>query len=105
MNYTLHVPAEPPARLFWSVTAYDVETRCLMDTEWERGDRGSRDDLVREPDGSVVVHFGPRPPAGRDANWIPTLPGRHWFAYFRLYGPEQAYFDRDWQLGDVTPAV
>ena len=41
--YTLHVPADPPAKLFWSATVYDVDTRCLIDNEQQRGDRGSRD--------------------------------------------------------------
>ena len=39
----LHVPADPPAKLFWSATVYDVDTRCLIDNEQQRGDRGSRD--------------------------------------------------------------
>jgi hypothetical protein len=102
--YTLHVPADQPARLFWSVSVYDVWTRCLIDNEQQRGDRGSRDpDLVLNRDGSVDLWFGPTAPAGREANWVQTVPGRHWFSYFRLYGPLQGYFDRSWKLGDITP--
>jgi hypothetical protein len=102
-DYRLHVPAGVPAKLFWSVTAYDVATRCLIDNPHERGDRGSRDqDLVRNDDGSVDIVFGPQAPAGKEGNWVPTLPGKHWFAYFRLYGPLEAYFDRSWKLGDIT---
>ncbi|MGO4203451.1 DUF1214 domain-containing protein [Rhodococcus sp. TAF43] len=37
--YTLHVPAGVPAKLFWSATVYDVDTRCLVDNEQGRGDR------------------------------------------------------------------
>ena len=103
-SYSLHVPADPPAKLFWSVTAYDAWTRCLIDNEQQRGDRGSRDaDLVTNDDGSVDVHFGPAAPASGEGNWIPTIPGRHWFSYFRLYGPLESYFDRSWKLGDITP--
>jgi Protein of unknown function (DUF1214) len=32
-DYHLHVPANPPAKLFWSVTVYDVTTRCLIDND------------------------------------------------------------------------
>jgi hypothetical protein len=104
-HYRLHVPADPPAKLFWSATVYDVWTRCLIDNEQQRGDRGSRDsDLVRNDDGSVDLSFGPTAPAGREANWVETIPGRHWFSYFRLYGPLDSYFDRSWKLGDITPA-
>ena len=103
--YTLRVPADPPAKLFWSATVYDVDTRCLIDNPQGRGDRGSRDPDVRyEDDGSVVLHFGPEPAAEGDTNWVQTIPGRHWFSYFRFYGPLEAYFDRSWKLGDITPA-
>jgi hypothetical protein len=49
------------------------------------------------------VDFGPDAPPGREANWIQTIPGRHWFSYFRFYGPLESYFDRSWKLGDITP--
>ena len=74
--YTLHVPADPPAKLFWSATVYDASTRCLIDNEQQRGDRGSRDpDLVVNPDGSVDLYFGPTAPAGGESNWVQTIPG------------------------------
>ena len=103
-SYTLHVPADPPARLFWSATVYDAATRCLIDNDQQRGDRGSRDDdLKREPDGSVYLCFGPAAPAGHESNWVQTIPGRRWFCYVRFYGPLEPYFDRSWKLGDIQP--
>ncbi len=105
-SYTLHVPADPPARLFWSVTVYDAGTRCLIDNDQQRGDRGSRDrDLTRGADGSVDLYFGPTAPAGRESNWVQTIPGRHWFCYVRFYGPLEPYFDRTWKLGDIHPGL
>jgi hypothetical protein len=38
---------------------------------------------------------------GLENNWIPTVPGRAWFAWFRLYAPLQPYFDRTWRLPDI----
>jgi hypothetical protein len=38
---------------------------------------------------------------GGEKNWVPTVPGRGWFAYFRFYAPTEAYFDRSWQLPDI----
>ncbi len=103
-TYTMHVPANPPAKLFWSFTVYDVDTRCLIDNEQQRGDRGSRDaDLVPNPDGSVTLYVGPAAPEAKDSNWVQTIPGKHWFAYFRFYGPLEPYFDHSWKLGDITP--
>jgi len=104
-EYRLHVPADPPAKLFWSMTVYDAWTRCLIDNDQQRGDRGSRDsDVVSNEDGSVDLWFGPTAPEGRESNWIQTIPGRHWFSYFRFYGPLEPYFDRSWKLGDITRA-
>lgn len=104
-DYTLHVPANVPAKLFWSATVYDVTTRCLIDNPQQRGDRGSRDpELVTNEDGSVDLFFGPNIPASGDSNWVQTIPGKHWFSYFRFYGPLEPYFDRTWKLGDITAA-
>jgi hypothetical protein len=51
---------------------------------------------------SVDLYFGPKPPvAGRETNWIKTLPGKGWFTYFRLYAPTQPFFDRKWTLNDI----
>ncbi len=100
-RYRLHVPANPPAKLFWSVTLYDAQTRCLVQNPRQIADRSSRQDLLKNPDGSVEIVFGPAPRAGREKNWIPTEPGKAWFAYFRLFGPLEGYFDRSWRLGDI----
>jgi hypothetical protein len=100
-SYRLRVPKDVPVAQFWSVTAYDNETRCFVDTGVQP-DRSSRDGLARNPDGSVDLFFGPAPPPGKpQTNWIKTLPGKGWFTYFRLYGPTQPYFDRSWVLEDI----
>jgi hypothetical protein len=102
--YRLHVPPDPPAGQFWSVTLYDIATRRFIETPEQRADRSSRQDLVKNPDGSVDLWFAPKPPAGQpESNWIPTAPGKEWFAYFRLYGPLQAYMDETWPLPDIEP--
>jgi len=43
-------------------------------------------DLKKNADGSVDIYCGPKAPKGFETNWIPTVPGRNWFSYFRLYG-------------------
>ena len=101
-HYTLHVPPDVPAKLFWSATIYDVQTRCLIDNAQGRGDRGSRDsDVAVNDDGSIDLYFGPDAPSGHASNWVQTIPGRHWFSYFRFYGPLEPYFDKSWKLGDI----
>lgn len=104
-TYRLHVPADVPAGQWWSVALYDVETRCFMDTKYDKVEVGSRTDLVKNPDGSVDLVFAPEPPQDSpESNWIPTVPGRAWFTYFRLYGPLKPYFDARWKLPDIEAA-
>jgi hypothetical protein len=96
------VPKDAPAALFWAVTVYDNETRCLIDTG-TFPERTSKDEIVINADGSVDLSFGPSLPAGKPPqNWIRTLRDRGWFTYFRIYGPTQSYFDRTWQLPDIA---
>jgi hypothetical protein len=101
-TYKLHVPANPPAKRFWSVTAYDEDTRQMVVTEQGRPDISSRkQDIVKNPDGSIDVYFGPKAPTGHETNWIQTEPGKGWFAYFRFYGPTEPFFDKSWVLPDI----
>jgi hypothetical protein len=100
-TYRLHVLPNPPVTQFWSVTLYDVATRALIENNTEITDRSSRQDLVKNADGSVDLYFGPTAPKGFDKNWIPTLAGKAWFPYFRLYGPTEAHFDRRWILPNI----
>jgi hypothetical protein len=99
-SYKLHVPPNAPAKLFWSVTLYDVDTRSLLVNKQKIADRSSRMDLKKNTDGSVDIYCSPIGPAGFEANWIPTVAGKSWFAYFRFYEPTETYFDKSWPLGD-----
>jgi hypothetical protein len=100
-TYRLHVPANPPAKQFWSVTTYDKDTRQVVVTEQGRPDLSSRkEDLVKNNDGSVDVYFGPKAPKGKEANWVQTVPGKEWFTYFRFYAPTESFFDKSWSLPD-----
>jgi hypothetical protein len=99
-SYRLRVPPNTPIKLFWSVTVYDADTRALILNEQKIADRSSRMDLRKNQDGSVDIYCGPKAPAGFEKNWIPTVSGKNWFAYFRFYEPTGAYFDRSWPLPD-----
>ena len=52
-------------------------------------------------DGSIDVYFGPEAPAGKENNWIQTVPGKGWFVLFRFYGPLKPFFDKTWKPDDV----
>src|SRR4030095_16579387 len=68
--------------------------------EQKIADGSSRMDLRKNDDGSVDIYCGPKAPAGFEKNWIPTVHGKNWFAYFRFYRPTEPYFDRSWPLSD-----
>ena len=40
-------------------------------------------------------------PAGKEPNWIATVPGKAWFAFFRLYGSLAPWFDKTGQPGEI----
>jgi len=97
--YQLRVPLPVPDRLFWSVTVYDAETRSQVQTDQGRAALRSLFELKQVSGSSVDLHFGPTAPKG-ESPWIKTVPGKGWFVYFRLYGPEPAAFDGSWKPGD-----
>jgi hypothetical protein len=100
-NYKLHVSANVPVKEFWSITVYDMETSALFRNS-ERLVVSSTDKAVQKnPDGSVDVYFGPKAPAGKEANWVYTTEGKNWFPWFRFYGPEKAVEDKSWKMPDI----
>jgi hypothetical protein len=100
-SYKLTIPQPVPDKLFWSVTAYDAQTRSEVQTDQDKAALRSLFELknvsTTQP---TELYFGPMPPAGHEGQWIKTVPGRGWFAYIRIYGPEKAAFDGSWKPGD-----
>lgn len=101
-SYTMNVPANVPAKDFWSVVIYDPQTRSELQTSQPFPSKNNkRDKLLTNADGSVDLYFGPKAPAGKEANWIATVPGKSWFTILRLYGPLEPWFDKTWRPGEV----
>ncbi len=99
-SYVLRVPAKVPAKQFWSVTVYDSSTSAFV-RESPRVEVSSFNLESKNADGSVDVHFGPKAPSGKKANWIYTEPNKRWFAFFRFYGPESSVLDKSFKLDDI----
>ena len=101
-NYKLTIPANVPAKDFWSVVAYDPQTRSELQTGQKFPSKNNqKEGLVENKDGSVDLYFGSEAPAGKEGNWIQTVPGKGWFAILRLYGPLDPWFDNEWQPGEI----
>ena len=100
-NYKLNIPANVPAKDFWSVVVYDPQTRSMLQTNQDYPNKNSqKDELIYNEDGSVDLYYGPTMPEGKEANWTQTVPGKAWFVLFRTYGPLEPWFDKTWQLND-----
>lgn len=99
-NYTLNVPLPVPGKLFWSVTVYDTDTRSQIKNKSKKWALRSLFELKDVQGESVDLHFGPQAPRGRENFWVETAPGKGWFVYFRIYGPEPPAFDGSWRPGD-----
>ncbi|SAK91630.1 hypothetical protein AWB79_06722 [Caballeronia hypogeia] len=100
-NYKLTIPQPVPGKLFWSVTIYDAETRSQVQTDQDKAALRSLFELKDVPTNAPLdLYVGPSTPAGAEGRWIKTTPGKGWFAYIRIYGPEAAAFDKSWKPGD-----
>ena len=57
--------------------------------------------LLVNAEGSVDIYFGPKPPAGKENNWVQTIPETVWNTILRLYGPLEPWFDKTWRPGEI----
>lgn len=100
-TYKLTVPPNAPVSLYWSATAYDRATHALIRDQSRSSRASTSQGLKQNPDGSVDLFFGPKAPAGMEANWVPTRADGGFEVLFRLYGPKPALFEKTWVLPDL----
>jgi hypothetical protein len=100
-TYRLTVPPNAPIRQYWSATVYDRTTHApIRSARWPS--RSSQTPgLQKNAEGSVDVYFGPKAPAGKVSNWIPTSTDGGFEVLFRFYGPEKPLFEKTWRLPDI----
>ena len=106
MNYQVNLPPDIPAARFWSLTAYDTETRSMLHTPQRFPRVGSQayptPAATANTDGSTTITFGPQRPADSpEGNWIQTTDGKGWFLILRLYSPLESFFDKSWRPSEV----
>ena len=100
-NYRLVMPPNVPVRDYWAISTYDLETAALiLDVEPSSID-SNMEEVKKNADGSVDIYFGPKPPKGKESNWLPTDPKRRFFLLARFYGPEPGLFDKSFELNDM----
>ena len=100
-TYKLRVPKDTPAKEFWSLTVYDRATWAFINNPLDRAGLDSfNKNMKMNVDGSVDLYFGPNAPAGLESNWIPTM-GKEPYLWLRLYGPEDAFWNKTFKMSDV----
>lgn len=100
-TYRLRLPAQVPAKQFWSVDLYDAHSAAFIRQAQVVGVDSFNQSVQKNADGSIDLYFAPEPPAGRESNWISTRAGQPFFAFFRVFGPEPSIIDRSWVLSDI----
>lgn len=104
-TYKVTLPGPVPVGQFWSFTVYDTQTRSMLETDQKAaGIDSNKPDIKADADGSTTIWFSPEPPAGHEANWVQTWPGKSWQVILRLYAPLEPWFDKSWKPGDLNPA-
>lgn len=94
----------PPARAFWSVTAYNKDQH-FIENPIERYALGDRDPLVFNSDGSLDIYLQRQSPGPeREANWLPTPKARPFNLMMRLYWPKREATDGTWSPPKVAPS-
>jgi hypothetical protein len=102
-TYRLTMPKDVPVSQFWSLIIYDTATWAFIYNPIGRAGLSSREleTMKKNSDGSVDIYFGPKAPKGLESNWIPTE-GKVPYPMLRLYGAEDAFWNKTFKLPDVV---
>jgi len=107
-TYRLTIPADVPARAFWSLSLYErlPDGRLFyIDNPIDRYAIGNRTPgLLWNDDGSLTIALSPAAPDAA-ANWLPTPQTGPFTLIFRAYLPGPSMQDGSWRLPAVERAV
>jgi hypothetical protein len=102
-TYKLHLPPDPPAALFWAVTAYNITDGTMPETPQLLPSINGFNKIATNNDGSVDLWFALKKLANvPETNWIQTVDGRNFLVALRLYGTGVEFFDQTWKPDDVV---
>ncbi len=105
-SYRIHFPAGglPPARYFWSLTVYNLQTE-LIANQYGKYSVGSNKGIKLNRDGSLDIYVQPTPPAGHESNWLPDPPGNPMILILRMYGPRANVLNRTYVYPHIVRVV
>jgi hypothetical protein len=104
-TYKLHLPPNVPVNNFWAVTIYDTQTRSMLQTDQRFPTVGSQTKGIdKNADSSFDIYFSPKAPAGKENNWLQTVPGKSFFVILRMYGPLEPWLNKTWRPSEIALA-
>jgi hypothetical protein len=104
-TYKLHLPSNVPVNNFWAVTIYDTQTRSMLQTDQRFPTVGSQTKGIdKNADSSFDIYFSPKAPAGKENNWLQTVPGKSFFVILRMYGPLEPWLNKTWRPSEIALA-
>ena len=102
-TYKLHLPPNPPAALFWAVTAYNITDGTMVEAPQLMPSINGYNKVAANGDGSVDLWFAPTKPVdSTESTFIQTVSGRNFLVALRLYGTGVEFFDQTWKPDDVV---
>jgi len=88
----------PPARSFWSLVPYNLQSKSLVQNNLNRYSLGSYSkDLAPNADGSIDIYLSANEPQGHTTNWLPT-PRGNFYVMLNIYQPGPEIFDGKYLL-------
>jgi hypothetical protein len=102
-HYRLHLPPDPPAKLFWAVTLYNITDGTMPEAPQLLPSINQFDKAAHNEDGSIDLHFASTKPDGvPETNWIQSVEGRNFLCCIRFYGTAIEFYDQTWKPDDVV---
>ena len=99
----VHLPEDPPAALFWAVTAYNITDGTMTEAAQLMPSINGMNKVKMNEDGTIDLYFSPEKPADvAESNWIQTVKGRAVLIALRLYGSGVEFYDQTWKPDDVV---
>lgn len=96
------MPADAPAKAFWSLTMYDAKNLFMVPNSIDRYSISTnrKEKLIYNKDGTLTVCIQNSKPVDSSCNWLPA-PKTDFYLHMRLYEPTQAVLDNTYELPQV----
>ncbi|CAM4211282.1 DUF1254 domain-containing protein [Vibrio agarivorans] len=101
-EYRMVMPADAPAKAFWSLTMYDAKHLFMVENEIDRYSVSTnrKDELIYAEDGTLPICIQHEKPGDESCNWLPA-PKDDFYLHLRLYEPTQSVLSNQYPLPQV----